>query len=338
MARTYEKYACEYQNVIEHPPVDPNRMYSQACSSDGVTIESWRKIWIDNYKANHDRFGSFADKSIAKLYGRNRYQPAILAGSGPSLKYNAHELKKRGGIPLVSCLHNFHYLEDQGVGADYYVTLDSGPVVIEEVYEGGSKSPDEYWEMTKDKTLLAYVGTDPRLFDKWKGEVLFFNCPIPDAAITKAQDEIEPFRVYVSNGGNVLGACMYIAKGFLGCNPLAFIGADFSFSNEKKFHPWDSKYDAKLGYVIKATDVFGNKAITWQSYANFKAWFDYIAIRVPGLFINCTEGGIFGAYPEGNIAAVQQMELKKFISMYHLHDELKEQCEKPSSADRKILF
>jgi hypothetical protein len=328
----------EYQNYIEAPPAAPQQMYAQSCSNDGVTIDAWRTTWLKNIRDNKKRFGSFKENSIGKFFGKYKYQPVILAGAGPSLKVNAEQLKNRGEIPLISCLHNFHYLEDLGAGADIYVSLDAGEVTVEEVAEGGSKSPEEYWELTRGKVLFAYIGSSPRLLEKWQGEIYFFNAPLPDAALGEEIHAIEPFGCWVSNGGNVLGACMYIAKAFLGCTVMAFVGADFSFSYDKKFHSWNSKYDAKLGYVLKAVDVYGNKVLTWQSYHNFKTWFDYIAQQVDGIWINCTEGGTFGAYAEGNIMAVKQMELARFIRMFHISDELKDQAETPETAERKILF
>jgi hypothetical protein len=328
----------EYQNYIESPPIAPNQLYGQACANDSVTIDSWRKIWLDNIRANKARFGSFSDHSIGKLYQTHSLKPAVIAGSGPSLKVNGDLLKERGGVPLISCLHNFHYFEDRGISVDFYVTLDAGPVVLEEVSEGGTKTADEYWALTKDKKLIAFIGTDPRLFEKWQGEVYFFNAPVPDKSFQAESDAIEPFFAYISNGGNVLGACLYFAKGWLGCNPIAFVGADFAFGYDKKFHAWDSKYDKNLGYVLKAVDVYGNKVLTWQSYANFKAWFDYVAVKVPGIYINCTEGGTFGAYSEGNIMAVRQMELSQFIGMYRMSEHIKGQAEKPYEPSNVILF
>lgn len=329
----------EYQNLIESPPVAPKQLYGQACSNDGVTIESWRKIWISNVKENNKIFGPFKDRGIGKLFGMYANKPAVIAGAGPSLKRNAHELKnKPKDMPVISCLHNFHFLEDQGVDVDFYVTLDAGEVTVEEVYEGGTKSPDEYWALTKNRKLLAYIGTSPKLLEKWQGEIYFYNAPVPDEEYTKAINEVEPFHTYVSNGGNVLGACLYIAKAIMGANPIAFVGADFSFSYFKKFHAWDSKYDSKLGYVLKAVDVYGNKVLTWQSYYNFKSWFDYVAVSVPGIYFNCTEGGCFGAYPEGNLMAVRPMDLSDFIKMYKLHEHLEGQCKNPEILDHKILF
>ena len=337
MART-ATVTLEFQNVIDHLPVQPQQLYSNACSNDSVTINSWRPTWIANVKENHKRFGPFKDHSVGELHGLFANQPAIIAGAGPSLKYNGHELKNRGKIPLVSCLHNFHFFEDQDIKVDYYVTLDAGEVTIEEVSEGGINVPEWYWDRTKNNTLLAYIGTSPRLLEKWQGKILFFTAPVPDNEYTKAVDDIEPFGIYVSNGGNVLGACMYIAKSFMGCNPIIYVGADFSFSYDKKFHGWDSKYDLNLGYVLKAVDVFGNKVLTWQSYMNFCQWFQFIAIKVPGIWINATEGGCFGSYPEGNIAAIKQMELKEVLNMYSMYLETKNQCEFPGVQEKKILF
>jgi hypothetical protein len=329
----------EYQPYFDFPPQNRQSLYSQACSNDAVTVTAWRETWIGNTKANKAKYGSFKSKGLGLLHGKHRGQAAILVGSGPSLKHNAHELKNlRGGVPVISCLHNFHFLEDNGTPADYYVTLDAGPVTIEEVSEGGQRTAEEYWAVTKDRTLIAYVATDPRLLEKWQGKIYFFNAPLPDLELLGEIDKIEKFRTFVSSGGNVLGACTYIAKGFFGCPTVTFIGADFSFGYQENFHPWNSKYDAHLGHYIRLTDVYGNKVKTWQSYANFKAWFDWLVQTVPGIWINATEGGCFGAYPEGNIRALRQMDLKDVIAMFNMCDELKAQCENPETDEKKILF
>lgn len=328
----------EFQNYIENPPVKPKDLYTQACSNDGVTIDSWRKIWVDNVKANRAKFGPFKDKSLGKLHGTLKHKPAVIAGAGPSLKHNAKDLANRDGMTLISCLHNFHFLEDSGVSADYYVTLDAGEVTVEEVYEGGKKTPDEYWAMTKGKKLIAFIGSNPKLLEKWQGEILFYNAPVPDKDYMDEINAIDPFNMWISNGGNVLGACFYIAKGVMGANPIAFIGADFAFSYDKKFHGWDSKYDANMGNVLWGVDVYGNRIYTWASYHNFKCWFDYICMKVPGIYVNCTEGGTLGAYREGNLMAIRQMGLNDFFGMYGMHNSISEQCLTPEKESNRILF
>lgn len=327
----------EFQNYIDTSPIPPVSLYQQACTNDKVTVDAWKPTWRKNVLANKKRFGSFKDHGIQKIYGLNRNGVGIIAGAGPSLKHNAHLLGERKNIMLTSCLHNFHFLEDKEARVDFYVSLDAGSVTIEEVTEGGGRSKQEYWEMTKNKVLLCYLATDPELLEKWKGEILFFNCPVPDKEYEDFVWGVEPFQPNVSTGGNVLGACLYINKGWLGSYSNVFVGADFCFDGTK-FHSWDSKYDEKLGVYITATNVFGNRVKTWTSYNNFKCWFDYICQTVPGDWVNCSEGGTLGAYNTGNIRAIKQMTLKDAMFMYSCHEHLRKQAEHPEEKENTLLF
>lgn len=313
-----------YQPLIP-PPAEPEALYRNACANDQATIKHWHDIWLGNASANKSLVGSFLEKSVGQEFNRYRYQPIIVAGSGPSLKHNAHELKNRGAIPLVSCLHNFHYFEDQGIAPEYYVTLDAGIYPIQEVYTGGTKTPDEYWEMTKDRTLIAYVGSHPDLIKKWKGKILFYNAPVPNEGFMDLMDKIEPFAAYLSSGGNVLGACVYFAKAILGAGQIIFVGADFCFNYEDKFYTWnDPEYDGKQGQVIRVRDIYGIPVNTWPSYWGFKQYFDSLSIRLPGVWYNCTEGGCLGAYNEGNINTFKYLDLKDCLKILNANAQIKD--------------
>lgn len=332
MVRRTIEMELEYLNIIDSPPQSPQQLHKQAASNDDPTVAAWRDIWIKNQKANHETHGPFCENGIGKLYGDLNLKPCIVAGSGPSLKVNVEDLKKKGDIPLVSCLHNFHFMIDNEIDVNYFVTLDAGEITVPEISEGGEKDPEYYLEKTRDHTLLAFVGTSPNLVKAWKGKILWYNCPIPDEVTKKAYDDVERFQNYVANGGNVLGAAVYISKAYLGANPLAYIGADFCFGYNKKFHAWNSSYDKTMGQVMRTVDCYGNKVFTWQSYHNFKCWHDSVTMRVPGEFINCTEGGTFGAYPEGLIKTIKHKPLKEFIDGYKLYETMKFQAENPQDA------
>ncbi len=328
----------DFMNYIEEPPRNPKDMFKQCCSNDEVTIDRWKDQWLSQTRENHKKFGPFCNRAIGQLYGKFARQPCIVVGSGPSLKYNGHLLQDTKGIPVVSCLHNFHFFADNNLRCDYFVSLDAGEVVIEEISEGGTKTPEEYLEMTRDYTLLAFVGSPTKLLELWRGPIYFFNCPIPNDDYMQQNMAIELFGNWISTGGNVLGAATYIAKAILGANPIAWVGADFSFSYTKKFHGWDSKYDKDLGNYLRGIDIFGNKVLTWQSYFNFKLYFEWLACTVPGLYVNCTEGGMLGAYPEGNIKQIQQWNLDRFIRMYSLHNDMENQCRNPELGEQKLLY
>jgi hypothetical protein len=322
----------EYLNTIDVPPQSPQDMHKQAASNDDTTIEAWRDIWIRNQKENHKRYGPFCDKGIGKMFGKYNLKPCIIAGSGPSLQINIQDLKDKGDIPLISCLHNFHYMVDNEIDVDYFVTLDAGKVTIEEISEGGKHDHQHYVEKSKDYKLCAFVGTDPELIENWKGEVLWYNCPVPDQSVRDEFDKTEMFHHFVSNGGNVLGAALYIAKAYGGANPIAYVGADFAFGYKKNFHPFKTKYDSKLGNAIRTVDCWGNKVFTWPSYLGFKKWHDSITMRCPGEWINCTEGGTYGVYPEGLIKTIRHKPLKEFINGYKLYEQMRYQAEHPENA------
>jgi hypothetical protein len=317
------------------PPESPQKLYERACSSDEITVNTWRETWKRNVKANHEKYGPFAASAIGELFGKERLKPVIVVGSGPDLATNVDQLKDTKGIALISVLHNYHYLEDRGIRPDYYVTLDAGDVTLEEIYEGGTKTPEEYLESTKDKTLLAFIGSSPKLLAAWKGKVIWFAAPLPDKQLTEDLKAVEDFTHLVSTGGNVLGASFYIAKAILGAGTVIFVGASFCFSYDNKFHPWDSKYDKDVGRYQTATDVFGMPRKTWASYYQFKCWFESRVCRVPGIYINCTEGGLFGAYPEGNIQQLIQMSLKDCIGMYSIADQMQVDFDDEAKAKAK---
>lgn len=330
----------ELAPYIDRAPMTHNQAHTQACSNDAATIDKWRDQWISQIKSNHSTYGTFAENSVGQLWSLFEGLPTVLVGSGPSLKRNAILLKEKPDcVKVISCLHNFHFMEDNQLPVDFYVTLDAGDITIKEVSEGGSKTEAEYWELTKDRKLLAFIGTHPELLKKWQGEVYFYNAPVPDVSFTKEVNSIEEFHIYIESGGNVLGACTLLSKGILGSSTSIFIGSDFAFSDEPttKFHSWDSSYDKDIGQFIKVIDIWGKPVKTWQSYYNFKLWFDVLSERIPGFYINASEGGCLGAYRDGNIRAIKQSTLKDALDVYRVHTHKKEVCANPS-IDKKIVL
>ena len=322
----------EYLNTLDVAPQSPAELHKGAASNDDNTINQWRDTWIKNMQINHKNHGPFSDNGIGKMFGQFHMKPCIIAGAGPSLGGNIKDLKNKGDIGLISCLHNFHYMVDNEIEVDYFVTLDAGAVTIEEISEGGKHDHQYYIDASKDFTLCAFTSTDPDLINAWKGKILWYNCPIPDQKCLEEFNKTEVFHHLVSNGGNVLGAALYIAKAYGGANPIAYVGADFAFGYKKQFHSWDNKYNFKTGRHIRTVDCWGNQVLTWASYLGFKQWHDSISMRVPGEWINCSEGGTYGVYPEGLIKSIKHKPLKTFIDGYRLYEQMKFQAEHPENA------
>lgn len=359
----YESVLKNYSPYIPGPPTEKEALYKQACANDDVTISSWHDQWLSQITENNLK-NDFNGNSVMQVAGSESLKPVIIAGSGPSLRKNAHLLKSnwtkriypdpigekyemyggKGDIKVVSCLHNFAFFEDLEVMSpdDFYITLDAGEITIKEISEGGKHSEDWYWDKTKERTLVAHTFTHPVLIEKWQGRVLWYSTP----SNPLIKDELEgildfkhvpPFNV----GGNVLGAALYMARAILGCGMVISIGADFSFSRDRHFHGWNSQYDAKFSGIQPVTDIYGDRVYTWPSYYNFKAWFDYIACggasNTHHEWVNATEGGILGAYPQGNIQQIRQMNLRDILHSINLQTDLKKSMEANDGVPR-LLF
>ena len=178
----------------------------------------------------------------------------------------------------------------------------------------GDQDVTRYTEFQERLLTQVRDNLDPRIVG-WEGmnEAIEAECP-----------GIRDLNVFFQTGGNTLGASHYLAKAVLGANPLIFVGADLSFSHDRKFHPFDSPYDKQFAGVVPCTDVFGYRVATWPSYFGFKTWFEHMALgglgNRPGTYINATEGGILGAYPEGNMMQIPQRRLAEVITEYTMHD------------------
>jgi hypothetical protein len=352
----------QLQKTIDSLPVPAGNLWKQACSGDEVTNASWKEKWNHCLKENADKY-NFSELSCFQFYNREKYKPVIIAGAGPSIRYNVKYLSKtvftqmnlatgkdeevllggRGDIRIVSCLHNFAFFEDNGIMSenDYYVNLDAGPITISEIYEGGKQKEEWYWEKTAERTLIATALSHPDLLKRWKGKIFFFKTG--STIVENYSEIVNPGKVPIfSVGGNVLGACLYFAKAILGAGPIIFIGADFCFSYDHKFHGWDSQYDSQFSGVIPAIDIYGNRVFTWPSYYNFKCFFDFISVGGMGknsqIFINSTEGGILGAYPEGNIRHILQIPLKEVLHTFTMNNQIPSLMEKYNTSKQEIVL
>lgn len=308
-----------YQNYIQDIPV--TEFTGAPYHANNLTVEKFKDLWVNNTRMNKERYGSFWERGIGQWHNIFKHKPCIVAGSGPSLAYNGKLLREKGEIPLISALHNYHFMVDNKIDVDFYFSIDAQEVTIEEVSEGGQNDAEFYWETTKGKKLVCFTGTSPELLKKWRGEIYFYSSIDYQQDYVKELDAIEYFPQVVNPGGSVLGAMVYAAKAYFGCPTIAYVGADFAFGYDKRFHAWDSKYDKNMGNVVRTVDIFGNKALTWMSYFGFKRYFEDLACLTPGIYINCTEGGIFGAHPEGNIMKLIQMPLSQFLNMCNASED-----------------
>jgi hypothetical protein len=61
--------------------------------------------------------------------------------------------------------------------------------------------------------------------------------------------------------------------------------------------------------TIMVPDISGRGTMTLIRMYMYKLWLDYTISNISVEHINATEGGILGAYPQGNLSSIKQMRL-----------------------------
>ena len=115
------------------------------------------------------------------------------------------------------------------------------------------------------------------------------------------------------------------ARIFLSCNPIVFVGHDFSYPDFDNYyfgkHHKDLRPHTKKKY--STYDIYVNRVWTDVSLFSYKNWMENQIIHhkqiVPEIeWINATEGGILGCTEIGGILMpeLKQMKLKEIIDQY----------------------
>ncbi len=253
--------------------------------------------WWNNVKRNAKNYPDMTKNQPLKKYeGFLTGKPCILIGAGPSLKKNAHLLKKTD-ITTLAMMHALPYLESIGVTPDFVVHSDA-------------LSDDKLFvtEASKDMTLIACHFIAPALLRKWEGDIAFYHSMALDAygerlnRMSTADTEVTPM-------GCSMAAAMSIADALMGAHTMIFVGNDLAYSEDfdedKETHIWDGlpyNNNEVAGIPpLTAEGVYpGNKkkrVKTCYSFIQYRqTLMTYAQIRTLQepyrRYINATEGGI----------------------------------------------
>ncbi len=273
-------------------------------------IES-RKAWVNNYFENVERMAGCPPIDVLK--GRFKGVPVVIAGAGPSLRKNAHLLKKvKGKAIIMAAITAYKPLLSFGVVPDFIIAAEK--VDLPEYFTFG--------EADLSTRLIIGEVAHPGMFDrKVKEKFVFFN---PSHALSTEQARFWGSDYFPASGGSVTTAALDIAV-MMGCGPIIFVGQDLCFGEDGTHVPGgvyvsqDIKIDRAKGVVSIEEDyvTLGDRAksshkLQWLKgldgrpvaskfdWVTFHQWFEDYMLDLnrrggPRVF-NSTEGG---AYIEG---------------------------------------
>lgn len=326
-------------------PLKPNEAQDKCTANNVVTLLSWHSKWKANIKANVEKYKYFDKDHSVKVFLNDCLDgPVICCAAGPSLKKNIKYLKEaqKNGFPIICGAHTFMYLAKEGIKPTYVTLLDAGDEWIDYI----KNSP---WD---DIPLFASIDMTPSYLEEWKGPIYFLRSTFPDDELGETMyvefsQMINHMPSTVPTGGHTGGLSLSIAHMVLMASEMILVGYDYAYDNTGHFYyGGDSKIDLDssphlLGSpMVDATSITGEIVRTSTSYLGFKLWSD-MALRAAtqrppqnyigaagkvneiggAEIINASEGGILGAYAEGNLSWIKNMRLEDAL-VYSMHKNI----------------
>lgn len=323
--------------LLPASPLTQGDAQEKCTANNCVTLLSWHEKWRDNIKANLKKYKYFdKDHSIKVFLNDCIDAPLICVAAGPSLKKNMPALKEasKKGFPIICGAHSFMYLAKEGIKPTYVTLLDAGDEWIDYI----KNSP---WD---DIPLFCSIDMTPSYLDEWKGPKYFLRSTFPDDELGETMfvqfsQILNHMPSIMPTGGHTGGLTVSIAHMLLMASEIILVGYDYCYDNVGHFYyGGDNKLDNAssphlIGApIVEATTITGELTRTSPSYLGFKLWTDMslnaAVNRPPQLYlgamgkphelrgaeiINATEGGMLGAYAEGNLGWIKYMKLEDAV-------------------------
>lgn len=299
-----------YRQAFPERLVEFTRKIDNAHTTTKVAIKTdidSRPQWVENYLDNLEHFAECPPVDV--LRDRFRGLPMVIVGAGPSLKKNAHLLKKiKGRAVIVAAITAYKAVLDYGVVPDFLISAEK--IDLPHYFTGT--------DVDKDVRLILGDVSHPGLFNRETGrKFVFYNAYI---SLSTAQAKLWGSDYFASIGGSVTTAALDMGIMF-GCPQVIFIGQDLAYGDGEShagggvYEAGNTTIDARRGvavvdlkYAIAEEKQVQEHRILWLKGLNgkpvpskfdwvtFHQWFEnYMEFvkkeKIQVEVINATEGG-----------------------------------------------
>ena len=239
--------------------------------------------WYDNYSKNKS--------SIQPAKQRNDGRVAILVGASPGINKNYEVLKNiDDNFVIISSLPAAKFLVDNDIIPDFVFAVDAAYHNLDDLDFDHSGT-----------TLVTSPFVMPEILNAWTGKAETY---LLGGGKGFNETIIEDWGKHDIGGGNVISAAYLWAYKYLQCRHFIVMGVslcfykDYYFDGRKKPNETPDEYNG----WYNAVDIYGEVVSTTPTLTMYKTWFEtyvkHINEHGGGSFINSTEDGILGAYPE----------------------------------------
>ena len=246
------------------------------------------KQWVENFAENLPYI--HGGRGVAGLANMMAGLPAAIIGSGPTLDRNIKDIRLlKNKALIIACDSAAKALEAFDAHADIIMVTDSKERVA---------------DFLRDLDLERYSVVADTFIHPKTTEVLqrakrlywYSTLPIDSCPFTGALNDWTGFIGNLGTGGCVATTAWWMAARLIQADPTILIGLPEAFydpaqmySNEVNKTVETEPYDSHL---VETFDIFGKQCYTFPALQSFAWWFQDAFLNVPGLHINCSEGGI----------------------------------------------
>jgi len=254
----------------------------------GNTLRFRIKAWIDNFQANQDAI--HGRPGVAELGGLFEGLPAAVVGSGPTLDRNIkdiHMLKDK--CLLIACDSAVKALEKFNAHPDIVMVTDSKARVADFLR---GIDVDRY-------TFVADTFIHPDTVEVLKDAKRLYwysTLPIESCPFTGALNEWTGYIGNLGTGGCVATTAWWMASRVFLSDPTILIGLPQAFYDPANMYSQEVNNTVETepyeSHLVETHDIFGKPCYTYPALQSFAYWFQDAFLQIPGIHINCSEGGI----------------------------------------------
>ncbi|MBN2209708.1 MAG: motility associated factor glycosyltransferase family protein [Candidatus Coatesbacteria bacterium] len=219
-----------YHNIkiVIHPPSKqlfpsymevPDNLLSKVLKIVQINVNTVRffsRLWLKHNLLNMPKI--VQSPGVESLFGQFAGKPAILVSAGPSLDKNIDLLRRAVGKAVIlstdTCLRP---LLAHGIKPDFVQAIDAQPITYRH-FSGLDLS---------DVCLVGVTRLPPEVLDLFLGRVFLCN-----DSNNKVWKPIEPHfeRLGTLGAGPTVAALGFDLARQMGCDPIIFVGQDFSYA------------------------------------------------------------------------------------------------------------
>ena len=252
------------------------------------TVEQRIKGWVDNLKANLKYLqGGYG---IVSLIGTLANVPVIVVGSGPTLDWNITALQGLETKAMIICAGSaLAALQNAGVHPHFALMSDSWANNLRSLNGVDIPKYNFVVDSFVHPIIAEALQGAKRLY--WYHTPTIEGCPF-----TGALKEWTGFIGEMASGGCGLTAAWSLGSTVCAGNPDILVGVPEAYYDPHQHYAkvvTDTHGVTTYATTVEiTTDAQGVRCYTNKAYKSFALWFEDAFLRIPGIHINCSEGGI----------------------------------------------